>query len=60
MELSEIEIIRKYAQNTVIVIELLYYHMNNNLLASHKDPTESNENTNSLKFSERRKILSMD
>ena len=37
MKLTEDEILQKYAKIVVIVIEILFYHMNMNLLVSHVD-----------------------
>ena len=45
----------KNMENVVgIVIEILYYHLNMNLLASHVDITYTNESMNSLKYNERK------
>ena len=40
-----------------IAIEILYYHMNMNLLVSHADITLINEKMNSLKNKEKKIIL---
>ena len=37
-----------------IAIEVLYYHMNRNILASHADITSINENMNSQKYKEKK------
>ena len=39
MELTEDEIIEKYGKNAYIVIAIVYYHMNMNLLVYHADST---------------------
>ena len=39
MELTEDKIIEKYENNKAIAIEILYFHMNMNLIAFHVDIT---------------------
>ena len=54
MNLSEDEIIQKYAKIADIAIGTLYYHMNMNLLVSHADIMSINANMNYQKYNVRK------
>ena len=54
MELTEDEIIQKYAKNVLIAIETLFFHTNMNGLVSHADSMLSNAKTNLVKYKGRK------
>ena len=54
MELTKDEIIQKMGNFVGIVVEILYFHMNMNLLAFHADITYTNQSSNCLKYNGRK------
>ena len=57
MDLTEDEIIKKTEKNVDFAIEILFYHTNMNLLAYRVDIMQSEENTNLLNVSEKKKFI---